>query len=292
MKNLLYKFGFGCVWLFSCLPLGLLYVLSDLLFFLVRYVVRYRLAVVRRNVARSFPEKTPAERNRLINGFYHYFCDYIFETLKLYSMSVSEIRRRMVFTNIPEVEALLRDHDFVFIYLGHYGNWEWVSSLGVWFSEGIYPCQLYKPIRNHFLDQLFLKLRRHFRSHNIDKNLVLREILRLKSEGKKVVCGFISDQSPKPVDIHEWVDFLHQDTPCFTGAERIGKKLNAAFVYLDVERKSRGHYEATFELMSNNSREIPDWQLTADFMQRLETTIRRQPEIWLWSHKRWKHQRS
>ena len=107
-----------------------------------------------------------------------------------------------------------------------------------------------------------------------------------------MVCGFISDQSPKPVDIHEWVDFLHQDTPCFTGAERIGKKLNAAFVYLDVERKSRGHYEATFELMSNNSREIPDWQLTADFMQRLETTIRRQPEIWLWSHKRWKHQRS
>lgn len=292
MQRFLYNIGFGLVWMLSRLPLALLYIISDIFYFIVRYLVRYRLRVVRRNVERSFPEKTPEERSRIINGFYHYFCDYGVETLKLMTMSEADIRRRMNFTNIPEVEALFRDHDFIFIYLGHYGNWEWVSSLGIWFSEGIYPCQLYKPIRNGFLNQLFLKLRYHFHSHNIDKNLVLREILRLKSEGKKVICGFISDQSPKVVDIHVWVDFLHQDTPCFTGAERIGKKLNAAFFYLDVQRKSRGHYEATFELMSCNSRQIPDWQLTADFMQRLEKTIRRQPEIWLWSHKRWKHQRT
>ena len=115
MQRFLYNIGFGLVWMLSHLPLALLYIISDIFYFIVRYLVRYRLRVVRRNVERSFPEKTPEERSRIVNGFYHYFCDYGVETLKLMTMSEADIRRRMNFTNIPEVEALFRDHDFIFI---------------------------------------------------------------------------------------------------------------------------------------------------------------------------------
>lgn len=276
----------------SRLPLPFLYVISDISSLLMRSVFRYRRQVVETNIRHSFPEKTPAERRQIVRRFYSFFCDYVVETLKLLTMDKRDIRRRMVFEGVDKMEEQLKTHPFVFIYLGHYGNWEWISTLPAWFRQhDTHGAQLYRPLNNKAFDNLFMHLRTRFGAENISKYDSLRRILSLKKEGRKTIIGFISDQSPGVNSIHDWVDFLHQDTPVFTGTERIGKKVDAAVFFADVTRLRRGYYKCTLRLMTDDIRNMPDYTVTELYMRELEAMIRRAPHLWLWSHRRWKHRR-
>lgn len=292
MKHFLENIATGLILLLSKLPLRLLYILSDFAYFIVRYVAGYRRGVIQRNIAASFPEKTAKERERIVSDFYHFFCDYAVETIRQLSMPASEMRRRMIFEGLDEIQQVMEQRQFAFIYLGHFCNWEWVSSLGLWTPEGWQCAQLYRPLENKMFDRIFLRLRSRFGSENIPKNTILRRIAGYKREDKKIVIGFISDQSPRPANIHDWVDFLHQDTPVFTGTERIAKSVDAAVFFADMQREGRGRYRCRFQKMSDNVHTIPDYELTETYMRLLEANIRRQPAFWLWSHKRWKHQRN
>ena len=291
MKHFLENIATGLILLLSKLPLRLLYILSDFAYFIVRYVAGYRRGVIQRNIAASFPEKTAKERERIVSDFYHFFCDYAVETIRQLSMPASEMRRRMIFEGIDEMQQVMKQRQFAFVYLGHFCNWEWVSSLGLWTPEEWQCAQLYRPLENKMFDRIFLRLRSRFGSENIPKNTILRRIAGYKREDKKIVIGFISDQSPRPANIHDWVDFLHQDTPVFTGTERIAKSVDAAVFFADMQREGRGRYRCRFQKMSDNVHTIPDYELTEAYMRLLEANIRRQPAFWLWSHKRWKHQR-
>lgn len=275
----------------SRLPLSFLYFLSDVCSVFVHRVFRYRRKVVVANIRRSFPEKTPEERRRIERRFYRFFCDYVVETLKLLTIGEEDIRRRMVFEGVDEMERQLDSHPFVFIYLGHYGNWEWISTLPAWFGKGVHGAQLYRPLNNKAFDNLFMHLRTRFGAENISKYDAFRRILSLRKEGRKTIIGFISDQSPSGNNIHDWVDFLHQDTPVFTGTERIGKKVDAAVFFADVERPQRGYYRCTMRLLTDDIRSMEDYAVTELYMRELESMIRRAPHLWLWSHRRWKHSR-
>lgn len=292
MKHFLENIATGLILLLSKLPLRLLYILSDFAYFIVRYVAGYRRGVIQRNIAASFPEKTAKERERIVSDFYHFFCDYAVETIRQLSMPASEMRRRMIFEGLDEMQQVMEQRQFAFVYLGHFCNWEWVSSLGLWTLEGWQCAQLYRPLENKMFDRIFLRLRSRFGSENIPKNTILRRIAGYKREDKKIVIGFISDQSPRPANIHDWVDFLHQDTPVFTGTERIAKSVDAAVFFADMQREGRGRYRCRFQKMSDNVHTIPDYELTETYMRLLEANILRQPAFWLWSHKRWKHQRN
>ena len=276
----------------SLLPTSVHYLLSSIMYPILYYVVRYRRHVVRTNIVRSFPEKSEKEQHAIERGFYRFFCDYVVETCRLLTIPAAEMRRRMTFEGVEAVQEELHNHDFVFIYLGHYCNWEWISSLPLWVDKEFHCAQLYRPLDNAAFESVFMKLRTRFGAENIAKNDALRRILALKTQGKKAIIGFISDQSPRPVNIHDWVDFLHQDTPVFTGTERIAKKVGAAVFFADVQRLCRGHYHCHFQPMTSDVRSLPDYQITEQYMQLLEKVIRRQPSFWLWSHKRWKHQRT
>ena len=277
----------------SRLPLGVLYILSDISFFVVYYLVGYRRKVVRTNLSNAFPEKSQKERRQIERQFFRFLCDYAFETIRLLSMSAQEMRRRMIIEGVEDMEKTLERKPFVFIYLGHYCNWEWISSIPLWAQRTDHVnAQLYRPLKNKVIDELFIELRTHFGATNISKYEALRHILTYKKEGRRAIVGFISDQSPTPINIYEWVDFLHQDTPVFTGTERIAKKVDAAIYFADVERESRGHYRLRLRLMTEDARAYPDYQLTEQYMRELEQMILRQPHLWLWSHKRWKHTRA
>lgn len=278
--------------LISRLPLRALYAASDVLAPVVYHVVRYRRAVVRRNLEGSFPEMTAREIKRLERRFYRFFCDYTVETLKMMTMGADEMRRRMRFEGTEALEEALRTHPFAFVYLGHYGNWEWISSIGLALkNERIIPAQLYKPLKSAAFDKMFYDMRSKFGGRNISRYDSLRTLVRMKREGERAVVGFISDQSPSPANIHEWVRFLGRDTGVFTGTERIGKKLGAAFFFAEVERPRRGCYVCRFKLMTLDPGRYPDWQLTDRYMRELEAMIRRTPHLWLWTHKRWKYRR-
>lgn len=267
------------------------YMFSDLMFPVVYYIVRYRRKVVRRNLRNSFPEKSKWELLKIERRFYRFFCDYFVETMKALTISKQNLMRRMTFEGIDRIEKTLEHKQFVFIYLGHFCNWEYIASLQWWVKKGIHCSQLYAKLHNDVMNRLFFAIRSRYGGENINKKESLRRILGMQSEGTKNIIGFISDQSPKRENIHLWMNFLNQDTPVFTGTERIAKKVDAAVYYGEVSRRKRGYYHCRFILMTEEPRSYGEHELTRHYMQMLEADIRHDPARWLWTHKRWKRHR-
>lgn len=290
IKALLYYIVFGLWYLISLLPFWILYRVSDLLYPLVYYVVRYRRGVVRGNLVSSFPDKSAHEITCIERRFYRFFCDYIVETIKLFSVTRKSMMKRMRFSGLEHLEHAFRTDgkNFVFVYLGHYGNWEWIASLPYHVSPDVLCTQIYHPLYNQAFDRLFLRLRNQFGGECVPMKQTLRRIIELKRLQQKTVVGFISDQSPKWNAMHFFLPFLHHDTAVFTGAEQMGRKVDAAYMFARITRPRRGYYECTFEPMPVPSGDADNYELTALYMKQLEQMILEHPQYWLWSHKRWK----
>ena len=289
--KILYYIILAVWYVFSLLPLRVHYVISDLLFWLLFKVVRYRRDVVRKNLTESFPEKSEEELQKIERGFYHFFCDYLVETVKLMTISQEEMKRRIVFKGSELIDEIIGSGQSVTLYVGHYCNWEWVSSIPLWINPIAWGGQVYHPLENKVFDKLFLKIRERMGSHCIAMQDILREVLKHQQENQPTVIGYISDQKPLWVNIHHWVDFLHHDTPVLTGAERIARKMNHAVLYVDIQRVRRGYYEAEFKCITREPQKLKEFELTDIYFEMLEKSIRRAPEFWLWSHDRWKRTR-
>ena len=289
--KLLYYIVFAVWYVFSLLPLRIHYVLSDLLFWLLYGVVGYRKAVIRKNLRESFPEKSEEELRKIARGYYHFFCDYIVETIKMMTISKENIRRRLTFKGTELVDEIVESGQSCAVYLGHLCNWEWVTSLPLWVTPKAQCGQIYHPLENKEFDRLFLYSRQRFGATCIAMQDTLREIVNYRSKNQPVVIGYISDQVPFWTNIHHWVDFLHHDTPVLTGTERIAKKVNHAVFFLDVHRVRRGYYEAEFKLITREPQKMKEFEITDIYFKLLEESIRRAPEFWLWSHNRWKRTR-
>lgn len=286
-KTVIYIFWY----LLSLLPLRILYFLSDILKPIVYYLVRYRRKVVHKNLLLAFPEKTNGERKKIEKRYYSFFCDYIVETVKLISISKEQLMRRMTFSGVDKMIKDMDDNDknFCFVYLGHYGNWEWIASLPMWSTnEKVRFGQIYHPLRNKAMDQLFLQVRGRFHGESIPMKTTLRRIIELKRERQKMIIGFISDQLPKWNSIHHFSPFFGQETAVFTGTEQIGKQIDAIIYYGEVTHPKRGYYHCEFKRITITPQSMPDFQITDIYMKHLEKMIQETPDIWLWSHDRWK----
>lgn len=288
MNKLLYYIIFSWGYLHALLPMKILYILSDIFYFFVYKLVGYRLKVVRQNLANSFPEKSAEERLKTEKEFYHHFCDYFMETLKLLHISAFEMQKHMRFENVELLKKLMAEHGSVFMSLGHYGNWEWISSISLHLEKEESLAYIYRPLRNKAFDDLFLKMRGGFASISIPKNNTLRAILRMRQQKERVLIGFLSDQTPTLNNIHYWTNFLNQDTPVFTGLERIAKQTGFPIIYLDIQKEKRGYYKVVIKLITDNPKDEPEFAITERYMSEVEKSILRKPAYWLWTHKRWK----
>lgn len=287
MNNVIYYLIYSIAYIISLLPLKALYVLSDIFYILIYKMLHYRISVVRRNQSSSFPGKSERELLQIERDFYHWFCDYIVETIKLTSISESEMRRRMRFEGLDEVRKLTAKGVNVSVYMGHYCNWEWVSSFGMHLPE--YMCgQIYHELENKAMNRFFLKIRGRFGSHSIRMDETLQTIRHWVSDGKVNLVGYISDQAPGYHDMHYWPTFLNQKTPTYTGTERIAKLFGTAVYYMDMQRPRRGYYVATMVKISDNAKAEDKFSLTEKYYRMLERSITEQPAYWLWSHNRWK----
>ena len=285
MKTCIYYILYSLLYLISLLPLRILYVFSDLMYPFIRL---YRNKIVRQNMSEVFPDRSKEELRKMESQFYHQLADYIVETIKLFSISKSQLMKRMTFSGFEEMNHGFDDLkiDALFAYLGHYGNWEWIASLQYWAGD-VHCCQIYHPLRNHVFDRMFLKIRQQYGGECIPMKQTLRRLLKLRHEGKRFICGFISDQQPKWVAIHHFTPFLNHDTAVFTGTEQLAKQMNAMIFYAHVTRPKRGYYHCHFQLMTYTPKEFEDYQLTDRFMQLLQKDIEDNPSLWLWTHKRW-----
>lgn len=288
------KFGlyliYGLTWALSRLPMRVLYALSDCLFPLIYHIARYRRKLVRRQLQECFPQQ-PAQWHRQVERkFYHFFCDYIVETLKLMHMGSREIERRVTWDGLEELQAEMRTRGkkFAVAYLGHYGNWEWVASFSSHLAPDFGGAQIYHPLKNKRVDRFFLKLRRQFGGDCIAMKEALRHIILMGRGKKHEIIGFIADQCPKWEAMHHWTEFLGQKTSFFIGPEEISKRVPSCVVYVHVTRPRRGYYHCQVVPLTWEPKEHKDYEITNLYAAALEEQIREQPELWLWSHKRWK----
>lgn len=275
----------------SRLPLGVLYVISDVVYVLLYYIIRYRRHIVSRNLATSFPEKSADERKKIERNFYRWLCDYFVETLKLLTISHEEMRSRVEWNGMEHIfEAWDRGQN-VSIFLGHYCNWEWLSGIGLFYTEKYKDSvsgMIYHSLRNDTADDMMLKIRSALGGMCINKRKILRTLVTLRKEKRNYLMGYIFDQGPKYENIHLWMDFLNHDTAVFTGAERLSRKFNEKVVFLKMERPRRGAYRVTIVPVTDTPNDLPEFEITKRCMGMLEQSIREVPHLYLWTHNRWK----
>lgn len=285
---MLYSF----IYLISLLPFRLLYAVSDVMAWLAYDVIKYRRRVVSENLRSSFPEKSPQELRRIEKKFYKFLGDYFIETIKLASMSEEKMKRHMVVENPEEINDATAKGQSYSLYLGHYCNWEWVSSLPIWSTVNeAYFQQLYHPLENKVFDRMMTRLRTRFGAHNIPMNDIMPNIVRLKKEGVPTVTGYIADQAPG-LNIHLFLSFLNHETGVYTGAERISKFLNAKVGYAHITRPRRGYYRLRIIPICDDARREEIFEISRRYFELLENNIREAPQYWLWSHRRWKRSRA
>lgn len=278
----------------GALPWSILRGVSSFIAWLAHRVVKYRVGICRENIRSSFPDMTDKEVDETVDGFYNFLADYFIETVKLGSMSAEEMRKRMKFENIEEVNEDLRAGRNVSIFLGHFCNWEWVSTMPLWLdlSTGAVPCQIYHPLANEAADEVFGSIRSRFGATNLPMATSAKTLMEMSAKGIPSITGYIADQTPSWRAIHHWLPFLHHDTPVFTGAEKISRKIHATAYYLDMTRPERNMYVGRFIKISTDSATEPVNHLTETYFEMLENSIKRQPPLWLWTHRRWKRRRT
>ena len=273
----------------SYTPFCVLYVLSDCLFYLLYYVVRYRRRIVRKNLTESFPEKSEQEIIQIEKKFYQYFTDQVLESCKMATISSEEMSKRMKFTNIEDANAVLRSGKTISLYMGHYGNWEWVSSIPLCLEPNVLAVQIYHKLRNENMDRLLLYQRERMGAISVEMRKTARYITQLKTANKVSIIGFIADQSPRKRDARHFIPFLNHQTPVLTGTEKIIKHYGFEAWFLDMKRVKRGFYEARLIRMHAAPQSLRDFELTTIYYQMLEQMIKERPELYLWTHNRFKH---
>ena len=269
----------------SVLPFRALYMLSDLMEFLLFRVFGYRLKVVRDNLRNSFPEKSAEELKRLELDFRRWFCDLMLETIKTLTISPSALEERISVEGTEILKSYYEQGTSVMLVMGHWGNWE---LGGARFSQLPYHKLnvIYHPLENEHFDRLFIRMRTRLGNGLYPMKETVRCMLR--DRGEVTATAFIADQTPSRDNAY-WTTFLNQATPVFWGTEKIAQKLNRPIVYLGIDRPRRGRYIMRFELLEANPKNTSEGYISELHTRRLEQDIRKHPSIWLWTHRRWKH---
>ena len=283
-----YYIALPFLYLISFLPFPLLYVVSDAVYFLLYKVIGYRKEVVLNNLRNSFPEKSEAEIQQISKKFYRYFCDLILETIKTLTISPKELKKHVKIEDESIFKQYFEAKQSIVVVMGHMGNWE---LAGARFSQSKYHKLnvIYHPLTHKKFNDLVYYMRTRLGNGLYAMNDCLRGMLRDRDQ--VTATGFIADQTPFPEGAY-WTTFLNQDTPVFKGTEKLAMKFNYPIVYASVKSVKRGLYDITFELLSGTPKTCAENEISELHTRKLEQDIKAQPEIWLWTHKRWKYKRS
>lgn len=287
MQAIVFYITVPFIYLISALPSRLMYALSDFVYVILYHVIGYRKKVVLTNLRNAFPEKSEKEIRRICRKHYRYFCDLILETLKTLTASRSDIRDLITMEDVDIFEHYKAQDQSLIMVLGHYGNWELGGAI---FSQhDIHQLYvIYHPLNNKYFDKLVY----HMRTRSGTKLYAMKDTFRGMVRDRKdlTITAFIADQAAKK-DRAYWTTFLNQETAVFPGTEVIARKMDYPIIYVSIKRLKRGSYLAKGEVLIANPKDTAPGEISEAHTKRLERDIIEQPEIWLWTHKRWKHKR-
>jgi KDO2-lipid IV(A) lauroyltransferase len=289
MRFIIYVIVYPILWCISMLPFRLLYLFSDFVYLIVYYIIGYRKKTVRENLALALPNLSDAERLVIEKKSFHHLCDMFLEMIKTMTISKKEINKRFVFTNLEVYKKIEKQEKSIAMMLAHYASYEWVISMNYYVTYSAYA--IYKKIANPYFDKLVRSIRSRFKAYLITTKETVPYIVKNKNNKLLSIYGFASDQSPKISSAFHWQKFMGIEVPVHTGAEMLSKKYDMNVIFLKVKKVKRGFYEASFEILSENAKAVPNYEITDKFLQLVEQQIYEAPEYYLWTHKRWKHRR-
>ena len=289
MQFLVYIFLYPFLWCISILPFRVLYLFSDVAYFITYYIFGYRKKTVRENLALALPHLSDKERLIIEKKSFRNLCDIFLEMIKTMSISEKEINKRYVFKNFEVYQELEKKQKSIALFCAHYASYEWAVSIN--YKTSFQGYAIYKKINNAYFDKLVRDIRSKFKATLITTKETIPTIDKNHQLNKLGLYGFASDQSPRISTVYHWKKFMGIEVPIHTGAEMLAKKYDMNAIFLRTERLKRGYYAATFEVLSENTTIVPDYELTDKFMELVEKQIYEAPEHYLWTHKRWKHRR-
>ena len=281
----MYYLFYGFLYLVSLLPMRILYFISDAIYGLVYYIIGYRKKVVMSNLAIAFPDKTVPQREKIAKKFYHNLIDSFIEVIKLVSANDAFLQKRFT-ADVTVLNDLYETGQSCQIHLGHTFNWEWGHLILAKLTK--YKIMVvYMPITNAVMEKLFYKLRT--RSGNVFLPATNMKDAMCPYRQTQYALGLVADQNPGNITAAYWCNFLGKPTPFVSGPEKGARASGMPVVFACIQKKRRGYYHATMKLATSDSSLLPEGELTLSYVRYLEEVIYRTPDMWLWSHRRWKH---
>jgi Kdo2-lipid IVA lauroyltransferase/acyltransferase len=270
--------------LFALVPFWMLYLFADLFYLLTYKVFKYRLETVRDNLKKCFPEKSNDELLAIEKLSYKNLAEITVESLKAFTMSKKQIFARHKVINEDDIKHIYENSGGIIALPNHYGNWEWgaLSCMQLHFT-GI---ALYKPLANKYLDNYMKNNRSRLGTELVSIYETARCFINNKDKKKNYVMA--SDQSPSNSKKSYWINFLGRKTAFLHGPESYARKYNYPVVFVDIQRVKRGYYELELSILTDEPQTLEDGKITERLANKLEKVIRKKPQDWLWSHKRWK----
>jgi len=273
----------------SILPFWVIYAISNVLYFLLKNVVKYRKKVILENLTYAFPEKSDEEKNLIANKFYRHFCDFALETVKLYSMNKTEMEKRLIAKGIDLVNKYTNEGKSIILLGFHYNNWEWCSSIQSRWKHKL--LMIVNPMRgNQALDKFIAHSREKWGGISVPVHKSARMAIDAVRKKEPVALWLAADQTPS-ADSPFWTMFLNREAPFFSGPEKIAIKTNQPVFFLHLKKTGRGRYEANFSLMFEEPKNVDSKDIMLAYIRKMEEIISETPEYYLWSHRRWKHKR-
>ncbi len=281
---------YGTCKVLGWMPYHLLYyILSPFIYFVMYRLLRYRVAVTRANLAACFPEWDKGRLRSVEIGYYRHLAEVVVDTISLAGLSPKRALRRLEITNLQEHLAATDGKDWVAA-LGHFGSWEFFCTYALLVPNSL-CLGVYHPLSSAVFDLFYRKLRSRWGLEPVAMKRLVRRMVEVRRSGQNFIIGLIADQTPpRRYDVKHWYDFMGRPTAFFAGLEHISGKFSTPVYYLHIERVRRGWYRGWFEEIYNGVDEVPEHEITQRYATKLQESIRRNPELWLWSHRRWKHQ--
>ncbi|MCX8532276.1 lysophospholipid acyltransferase family protein [Chryseobacterium luquanense] len=278
------------LYLISKLPLKILYIFSDIIFFLNYYLVGYRKKVITQNLKNSFPEKSDEEIAEIRKKFYLNFSDYLAETIKSFSISETETRVRIQYINQHLFHEAKAEGKNIILMAGHVFNWEWMNAFApVTPQKHSHP--VYRKVNSSFWEDQMKKVRSKFGNEPLEANEVILNIFRNKNDGDTIYL-FVADQTPHVAHVNYGLKFLNQRTPAFIGYDKLATRMDLAFIYCDMKKVKRGFYQVNYHRIYPDGEKFVKNEVVRKFHHLLENTIKKNPDNYLWSHRKWKYQDS
>lgn len=286
MQLLVYIISYPFLWCIASLPFRIFYLFSDLIFFLLYHLVRYRRKVVRENLDLVFSEKEPEEIAAIEKEFYRHMCDVFLETVKTMKIKKKELVDRYKIQNI-ELLLDLEQKKSVLLLIPHYGNWEWSITINLFLKTRGYA--IYQKIGNKYFDNLIKRIRAKWNTTLLHQKEMVRTIVRNEKDELRAVYGVVSDQSPQRHRTRYWRPFMGTTVPVFESPEMLARKFNMAVLYAQIKKVKRGYYQLAFVPISMEGGHTSEHEITDLFIELTEKSIREDPAYYLWTHRRWKH---